>query len=186
MKPRFIVPAIVWLWIFTPHSLSAQTEKGTHLFGGGINLQTNVFSYGGINLIINPMYGYFPVNNFGILAVVNMSLTVPAYDAMLKYGIGPELRYYVGPEKVKVFFFGNAIPTGQRSGGYNYDRFNLSATGGFGMAVFPYRSFSVHIDVNFGYDRTFPAKYGNFIVGLKTTLYGLFSRKKKEQEIIPR
>lgn len=171
---------MVIAFLFGPiQSASSQTEKGTHIYGGGLSLQS--LPYYGMSFSFTPMYGYFPVNNFGIIGKLNVIFS-PYYSGGLQYGGGPELRYYVGGEKVKFFVFGNAIPGACFTGG-NYHLFTISTGGGPGLAVFPTSGFAVNVAMELGYNRNYQYSQGGFVLGLNTSFTGLFSPKRKEKTV---
>lgn len=78
----------------------AQTEKGTTLVGGSLNLQT---TSNNSTFSINPNLGFFPANNFAIGA--NVVLNFSKLDSLKTntIGLGPYVRYYFGKTQTKPF-----------------------------------------------------------------------------------
>jgi hypothetical protein len=124
------------------HGAFAQTEKGSWLVGGNLNLNT---AKNNTEISLIPSAGYFFVNNFaaGVNAEVSYSKIADVKNTTL--GIGPFARYYFGTMNIRPFadgeltFESNKSKTSTGSDTYNSSSFFL----GGGLAAFINRNVAI-------------------------------------------
>ncbi|MEJ7766488.1 MAG: outer membrane beta-barrel protein [Chitinophagaceae bacterium] len=130
---------------------SAQTEKGSWLVGGNLNLNTasDDFAIG-----LNPSAGYFFLNNFAAGATAEISYSKIVDEKTTRFGVGPFARYYFGTMNIRPFghgevtFVSNKDKDNNSSNTYNSTSFFV----GGGLAAFINRN--VAIEGLAGYRRT--------------------------------
>lgn len=83
---------------------SAQTEKGSWLVGGNVNLNT---AKNNTNIGFTPMAGYFLINNFAVGANIDFDYTKSGDGKQTTFGIGPFARYYLGTMNIRPFAHAN-------------------------------------------------------------------------------
>ena len=87
---------------------TAQTETGSWLVGGNVNLNT---AKNNTNIGISPMVGYFFAENFA--AGANISLDYSKYEVSTgegrstTFGLGPFARYYFGNSNTRPLLHGS-------------------------------------------------------------------------------
>jgi hypothetical protein len=91
---------LLTLAIFATGMAMAQTEKGSVLAGGSLNLRTgdntSLFAF-------TPTVGFFAANNFTIGGAVNLTYSKRGDVSNNSFGIGPFARYYFGKTNTKPF-----------------------------------------------------------------------------------
>ncbi len=132
--------------------VSAQTEKGTYLLGGGASFQT---SDGNSAFTLSPNVGYFFINNFA----AGLRLSVYATDGYHAYTVGPFARYYFGTSTSGKFFGQAGINVG---GAKNTDS-EVGVGVGVGYALFLNKS--IALETAAYYDKTGHSK-GLFTLGV--------------------
>jgi hypothetical protein len=87
---------------------TAQTETGSWLVGGNVNLNT---AKNNTNIGVSPMIGYFFAENFA--AGANISLDYSKYEVSTgegrstTFGLGPFARYYFGSSNTRPLLHGS-------------------------------------------------------------------------------
>lgn len=83
---------------------SAQTERGSWLVGGNVELNTakNTTVVG-----FTPMAGYFLINNLAVGANIDYDYRKSADGKQTAFGIGPFARYYLGTMNIRPFAHAN-------------------------------------------------------------------------------
>ena len=83
---------------------SAQTEMGSWLVGGNINLNT---AKNNTNIGISPMAGYFFADNFAAGAMFDLNYTNGVNSSSTNFGFGPFARYYFGTSNTRPLLHGS-------------------------------------------------------------------------------
>ena len=122
---------------------SAQTEKGSWLVGGNVNLNTakNTTAIG-----FTPMAGYFLINNFAVGANLNFNYNKDVVAKTTRFGVGPFARYYLGTMNIRPFAHANINFTSTNT--KNGSAASSTATGseffiGGGLAAFINRNVAI-------------------------------------------
>ena len=130
---------------------SAQTEKGSWLVGGNLNLNT---AKNNTEISFMPSAGYFFLNNFAAGANATISYSKAVDVKNTTFGIGPFARYYFGTMNIRPFadaelsFESTKTKTTLSSDTYNSTSFFL----GGGLAAFINRN--VAVEAIAGYKNT--------------------------------
>ena len=144
----------------------SQTGKNSWLLGGNIQFasisdKSNGQSSNTTIFMMNPMIGYFPVNNLAFILNTDF-VTTSGYNNL---SIGPLVRYYFpGSESVK-FFTGAGIAFGSGTDSHN-TTWQIQA----GPAFFVGRN--VALELNLNYQST-SYKYGEQTTGLTEGQFGI-------------
>lgn len=93
----------------------AQTEKGSKMIGGNMNLATSARQGSEfLQFGLNPQLGFFVADHF----VVGPGLSFSAYSYGVQrgigYGVSPFARYYFGSSPARLFLSGGAGISGNR------------------------------------------------------------------------
>ncbi len=134
----FVLLNILTIMAFTSN---AQTNKGTLLMGGDINLSSTrtkirdtITTESTSEITLKGFLGYFPVDRFviGINPSMDYSINKKVSVNAIIFGIGPFFRYYfLNPEKRYNLFAGAGYTFRRISGGVRVTRYNeYSISGG--------------------------------------------------------
>jgi len=175
--------------------LSAQTERGRFMIGGGVDIsssrQSDVTRF---NMTINPTFGVFVVKNFAVGGRYSFGVgSVRSYDVKNeKYitvtsfttSIGTNLKYYFGKKALKGVVGANAgyVVFTQLNRGNVFNLNGFTAGGNAGMAYFLNQHISLESGMYFtaaGYKGEFPTTRLGFSVGL----FVFLNKKKEEQSL---
>ena len=78
----------------------SQTEKGSTMIGGALNLQT---TKNNSNFSLTPNIGFLAARNFAIGGALNLNFSKQGDVQNNLVGVGPFLRYYFGKTQTKPF-----------------------------------------------------------------------------------
>ena len=138
---------------------SAQTEKGSWLVGGNVELNT---AKNNTVIGFTPMAGYFLINNFAVGADVNFNYTKSGTGKQTTFGIGPFARYYLGTMNIRPFAHANVdfVSTNTKVGTTSSTATGTNFFLGAGLAAFINRN--VAIEGLAGYSSTSTANQGSY------------------------
>ncbi|SHG10438.1 Outer membrane protein beta-barrel domain-containing protein [Cnuella takakiae] len=92
------------LGILLHQAASAQTEKGSSLIGGNLEVNT---AKDNSSINVTPMVGYFFANNFAAGANIGLDYSKTGDVKSTGFGIGPFARYYFGTGMLRPLVQGN-------------------------------------------------------------------------------
>jgi hypothetical protein len=131
--------------------LSAQTEKGDWLIGGGFNLNT---SDNNTVISLSPSAAAFVANNLAIGGNFKLSYTKEGFIKTTSFGIGPWVRYYFTQANVRPILQGNFNFVSSKTKVNNTSSTNNGTNFFLGAGAAVFLSSHVSLDMLMGYDRT--------------------------------
>ena len=102
------------LLLLTGSTAFSQTEKGSTMVGGALNLQTTKHNS---SFAVTPNIGFFAANNFAVGGTLNLNFSKQGDVKNTQFGVGPFLRYYLGKTQTKPFIMteGNFLSSNYES-----------------------------------------------------------------------
>jgi len=96
--------AFFLLLLCSTTSQFGQIPKGTYMIGGDADIPFQLQMKDEMRMYIKPSMGYFVVDNFSLGLNIGSELFFSQGDNLtFSFGLGPQLRYYLGKEKIKAF-----------------------------------------------------------------------------------